>query len=128
MGRDPDRVTRWIRRVARILSVVIIGFTLFMLIGHIVVPEPTVADYPPVENLLPVVMCVSVLGLGLAWRWEGLGGAINVGFFVVHLVMYWAIRQRFFPLGGLLVFSPVPITGVLFLVCWWRSRPSQDGP
>jgi hypothetical protein len=97
-----------------------------MLIGHIVGDEPTEADYPPIENLLPVIMCLSVLGLGIAWRWEGLGGAISLVFFLVHLAVYWAIRQRFFPLSVLLIFSPVPITGILFLVYWWRSRVSQN--
>jgi hypothetical protein len=121
-----DRSMKWIRRIARILSALILVITLIMLIGHIVVPEPTEADYPPVENLLPLIMCLSVLGLGIAWRWEGLGGAVSIVFFLVHLVVYWVIRQRFFPLRALLIFSPVPITGVLFLVYWWRSRVSQN--
>jgi hypothetical protein len=108
--------------IARISSVVILGITLLMVIGHLVVPEPIEADYPPIENLLPVIMCLSVLGLGIAWRWEGLGGAISVGFFLAHLAMYWAIRQRFFPFRALVIFSPVPITGILFLICWWRSK------
>ena len=116
-----DPTIKWIRRIARTSSVLILGVALVMLIGHLVVPEPTETDYPPIENLLPVIMFLSVLGLGIAWRWEGLGGAISVGVFVVHLVLYWAIRQRFFPLGALAVLSPILITGILFLVCWWWS-------
>jgi hypothetical protein len=121
-----DLTVKWIRRIARTLSVIILGIALVLIIGHIVVPEPTEADYPPIENLLPVIMFLSVLGLGISWRWEGLGGAISVGFFVVHLALYWAIRKRFFPLRVLVVLSPVLLTGILFLVCWWRSRGSQN--
>jgi len=104
---------------------VIIGFTLVMVIGHAVTPDPYATDYPPIENLLPLVMCLSVLGLGLAWRWEGLGGAISVAFFLANLGLYWAIRGKFFPLRGLPILSPVLITGILFLVCWWRTRSSS---
>jgi hypothetical protein len=120
-----DRTTKWMRWIARIWSMVIIGFTLVMVIAHVVIPDPHATDYPPIENLLPLAMCLSVAGLGLAWRWEGLGGAISVGFFLANLGLYWAIRGKFFPLRGLPVLSPVLITGTLFLVCWWRTRSSS---
>lgn len=126
-GDGADRTTKWIRWIARIWSIVIIGITLVMIIAHAVMPEPNATDYPPIENLLPLAMCLSVLGLGLAWRWEGLGGAISVGFFLANLGLYWAIRQKFFPLRALAVLSPVLITGMLFLVCWWRTR-SRSSP
>jgi hypothetical protein len=124
-AKSTDRPVKWMRRIARALSVVIIAITLFIAVGHLVAPEPVEADYPPVENLLPLVMVLSVLGLGLAWRWEGLGAAITLGFFGLHLILYWAIRGRFFPLQMLPIFSPVVITGLLFLACWWRSRAAQ---
>jgi len=128
-GKGADRATKWIRWIARILSIVIIGFTLLMVIAHVVIPDPHATDYPSIENLLPIAMCLSVLGLGVAWRWEGLGGAISVGFFLANLGLYWTVRQKFFPLRALAVLSPVLITGMLFLVCWWRarSRASQNG-
>ena len=117
-----ERVTRWIRRIARIWSLVVIGITLVVLIAHVVVPEPEAMDYPPSENLLPLAMCLSVAGLGVAWRWEGLGGTINVGFFLTNVGLYWLLRGRFFPLRGIAVLSPAVVPGVLFLVCWWRTR------
>jgi hypothetical protein len=128
-GKGADRATEWIRWIARIWSIMIIGITLVIIIAHVIMPEPNATDYPPIENLLPLAMCLSVLGLGVAWRWEGLGGAISVGFFLANLGLYWAIRQKFFPLRALAVLSPVLITGMLFLVCWWRtrSRVSQNG-
>ena len=117
-----DVRTRRVRLVARIWSIIIIGITLVMAVAHIVVPEPMAEDYPPIENLLPVVMVLSVLGLAIAWRWEPVGGAINVGLFVADLGLYWIIRKKFFPLRALPMFSAVVVPGVLFLVCWWRTR------
>jgi len=79
-----------------------------------------VEDYPPIENLIPITLGLSVLGLGIAWRWEGLGGAITIVFQLATLaVHHWLLSPRPYP-------YPLTITiatpGILFLVCWWRSR------
>jgi len=117
-----DVATKWLRRVARIWSVLVIAFTLFMAVAHIVGPEPHTVDYPPIENLLPVVMVLSVLGLAIAWRREALGGALNVGLFLVHMGLYWIIRGKPFPLRAMPLLSAPVVPGVLFLICWWRTR------
>jgi len=124
-GNSPNQTSKWVRWIARAWSVVVIGVTAFMIIAHAVIPEPGEADYPPIENLLPVLMCVSVAGLGVAWRWEGLGGAINVVFFLANLGLYWAIRGYFMPLRAVAVLSLALAPGILFLLCWWRTRPKQ---
>ena len=119
---SPDVITRRLRRVARIWSIVVIGITLVMAVAHIVVPESEATDYPPIEKLLPVVMFLSVVGLAIAWRWEGVGGAINVGLFVANLGLYWLIRGKFLPLRAFPVFLAEVIPGALFLTCWWRTK------
>ena len=119
----PDVVTVWIRRVARILAIIVIAFTLFMCVAHVVGPdEHAVDDYPPIENLLPALMSVSVFSLALAWRWERLAGILNIGFFVVTLLLDWVIRGSFLPLGAVPTLVLAIVRGVLFLVCWWRAR------
>ena len=123
-----DVTTKWLRRVARIWSIVVIAFTLFITVAHVAVPEPHATDYPPIENLLPVVMLLSVLGLAIAWRREGIGGTINVGMFLLHMGLYWIIRGKPFPLRAVPTLSMVVVPGVLFLVCWWRSRPNTSTP
>lgn len=120
-GDSTDRTTKWMRRVARVWSILIIGITLVMIVGHAVLPEPGATDYPPIENLLPLLMCLSVIGLGVAWRWEGLGGAINVGFFLANLGMHWAIR-KFLPLRAVAILSLAVVPGILFLAYRWRTR------
>jgi hypothetical protein len=116
-----------LRWIARIWSIVIILFTLIMLIGYAVnwvqtgTADPyAIEDYPPIENLIPLTLVLSVLGLGIAWRWEGLGGAINIGFFLANLAIgLWIISPRPYPY---IIAIALPTPGILFLVCWWISR------
>jgi hypothetical protein len=128
-----DRATKRIRRVARIWSLVIIIYSLLMLTGYAwnwvttgKADPYAVEGYPPSENLLPLAMGLSVAGLGIAWRWEALGGAINIGFFLVNLGLYWLLRGRFLPLGVVAILSLAIIPGILFLVCWWRSKSRNN--
>ena len=121
---------KYLRVIARIWSVVIIGIALLFLVGYAWSWVTTgkadpyaVEDYPPVENLIPITLGLSVLGLGIAWRWEGLGGAITI---VSHLatlaVHYGLLSPRPYP-------YPVTIAlatpGILFLVLWRRSRSAE---
>jgi hypothetical protein len=86
-----------------------------------------IEDYPLIENLPPLFGLLSVLGLGVAWRWEGLGGAITVVFNLAALpvlLIHWPITQDFprylvAPYGTWMI---IAIPGILFLMCWWRSK------
>jgi hypothetical protein len=89
-----------------------------------------VEGYPPIENLPPLLMFVAALGSGIAWRWEGLGGAITVVSQLVSLpvlLVHWPITDGFprylvAPYGTWMV---VALPGVLFLMYWWRSRERE---
>jgi len=96
-----DRATKWIRWIARIWGTLIVAFTLLMLIGY-------------------------------AWNWvttgkEGLGGAITVVFNLAALpvlLIHWPITHDFprylvAPYGTWMI---IAIPGILFLMCWWRSK------
>jgi len=122
-----NRATKQIRWIARIWSIAIIAFTLIMVIGYAwnwvttgkADPYAT-ENYPPIENLIPITLGLSVLGLGIARRWEGLGGTVTIIFQLATLaVHHWLLSPRPYP-------YPLTITiitpGILFLVCWWRSR------
>jgi hypothetical protein len=111
-----------IRQLARVFSAIIILLTILIAVGHIFGDEPVVEDYPPIENLMPIILGLSVAGLGIAWRWEGIGSALSIIFFLAHLGLFQAVRGEFFPLGILAVFMPIPITAFLFLWCWLRSH------
>jgi hypothetical protein len=128
-----DRVTIWIRRIARIWSSPIIISSLIMLTGYAwnwvtngKADPYAVEGYPLVEALPPILMFLSVLGLGIAWRWEGLGGAIALVFQIsalLFLLIQRPITENFYRSAiPYLMLMVVAIPGVLFLVYWWRSR------
>jgi len=133
-GNDSrNRVTKWIRWIARIWSFPIIVYALLMFIGFawnwatIGVADPhAVEDYPPTEALAPIFMFLSVLGLGIAWRWERLGGTITILFQLAALpllLIHSPITHDFPRLAVPYLLSLIIATpGILFLVCWWRSR------
>ncbi len=131
------RATKWMRWIARIWGTLIVAITLFMVAGYawnwVTTGEAdpyAVEDYPPIENLVPLLSLLSVLGLGLAWRWEGLGGAIAIVFSLAVLpvlLIHWPIAQDFprylvAPYGTWAIIS---IPGMLHLICWWRSKRSS---
>ncbi|MFN2183055.1 MAG: hypothetical protein ACK2UU_03645 [Anaerolineae bacterium] len=129
-----DRTTRWMRWIARIWAAVIIAIVLVVVVGRIASSmisgeaDPyAVEDYPPIENLPPIFALLSALGLGIAWRWEGLGGAIAVGFSLAALpvlLIHWPIAHDFprYLMAPYGVWMIGAIPGILFLICWWRSK------
>lgn len=133
-----DRATKWIRWIARIWGALLVAVALLILIGYAwswmttgVADPHAVEDYPPIENLPPLFALLSVLGLGIAWRWEGLGGAITVLFSLATLpvlLVHWPIARDFprylvAPYG---TWTIITIPGILFLVCWWRTKRLEE--
>jgi hypothetical protein len=85
-----------------------------------------VEDCPAMEALPPILLFLSVLGLGIAWRWERLGGVMSVVFVLATFLILLVQRSngQDFPRGAIpyLVTLIVAVPGVLFLVSWWRSE------
>jgi hypothetical protein len=128
-----DRGTKWIRWIARIWSFPIIVIALLVLAGYAwswvttgVADPHAVEDYPWTEVLPPIGMFLSILGLGIAWRWERLGGTIAIVFqlAVILLLLVQTPITQDFPRSAIpyLLSIIVTIPGVLFLVCWRRSK------
>jgi len=127
-----DKTTKWIGWIARIWSVPIIAYALMMFAGYTVswittgkADPHAVKDYPFIENLPPVFMFLAILGLGIAWRWEKLGGIINIVFCLATLpilLIHWPIAQdpRFAVPYVLLMIIVFP--GILFLAHWYQVQ------
>ena len=133
-GRDSrDRLTKWMRWIARIWSVPIIVFALIFLAGTAwnlattgVADPHAVEGYPWTENLPPIFLLLSILGLGIAWRWERLGAIIALVFQLAVMVtlLFQTPIARDFPRTAMpyLLWIIVTIPGVLFFAAWWRSK------
>ena len=73
---------------------------------------------------MPLSIFLAILCLGLAWRWELLGGVLAIIFCVINLLLYAATgRDRFFSV--LLITLPVLIPGILYLICSLGSKPGD---
>jgi hypothetical protein len=113
------RIITIIRWIARIWTIPIFVFAL----GEILIPDPYAVQPVPLADWISLgFLGVSILGLLLAWRWEGLGGAIAIAGFVGHVVAFGITRGYwwFGALGSLAFILVLP--GILFLVCWALSR------
>ncbi|WP_069650096.1 DUF7670 domain-containing protein [Caloranaerobacter ferrireducens] len=128
------QVINQIRKIARIWSLLLIVFVLLILGSYAwnwittgKADPHAVEDYPPIENLPPLLEFLGVLGLAIAWRWEGLGGIIAVISCLAVLPMlliHWPIIHNFpryliAPYGTWLI---IMIPGILFLICWRQSK------
>ena len=88
-----------------------------------------VGDYPATEALAPIFMLLSVVGLGVAWRRERLGGTIAVVFQIatISALLIHSLIAEYFPRSAFpyLLSMIVAVPGILFLLCWRRSRKSS---
>ncbi|MFP3895401.1 MAG: hypothetical protein ACLFV5_00985 [Anaerolineales bacterium] len=124
-----DIISPVIRWVARVWSIVSLGFVLLIVGGELASPTGS----PPIAArdllgmaLFPVGVCV---GLVVAWWHEGLGGTITVSSLLAFYVLLWGFDGHF-PRGP--YFALVAAPGVLFLLLWSialvrsQSRPAHD--
>ena len=129
----PNKTMRWIRWVARIWSVPIILYTLIMLIGYgwswvtTGVADPYAVEDVSFFEMLPLIfMIIGVVGLGIAWRWEGSGGLITIisGLITVLLLTIQGSLSGDFArlMIPSLMSLVVAIPGVLFLVCYYKAK------
>lgn len=114
-----------LRKITRIWSVVMIILGVLIFIAEIFETRSMALDpYPWWENLMPASMFLAILCLGVAWRWEALGGAMAIGLCLFTLILYLATgRDQVFAV--LLITLPVLVPGLLFLLCAWRTRAVQ---
>jgi hypothetical protein len=116
-----------IRWVARIWSLLLLAIALILVGRNIFAPAPEATQFAEGDNLIPVSLLISVLGLLIAWRWEGLGAAINLGFFFANYLINWIYHHDILNFGLVFALSPVILPGILFLVAWLRVRKERGG-
>jgi hypothetical protein len=106
-------IGRWTARIAGTLM------ALFFLAFFVGEGFPNIFRLPWRESLSVLTISAVVAGLLLAWKWEGLGGALVLA--AVGLMPLIGMTRG---IGFFLV--PAAI-GLLHLVCWWRLRSAGVG-
>jgi hypothetical protein len=108
-------IVKIIRWIARVLSALVILIMLTFFVGDVLVP-PSSASVPlSTADIAQLVLAATeLIGLALAWKWEVVGGSITLVAFIIKAIIN--PRTVFFPL------LMIPITAILFLLCWGLGR------
>jgi hypothetical protein len=99
--------------VARILSILFIGFILLLLIGEVLFPHAEAVFQ--VRDIIAMIFFPTgvVVGLILAWRKELLGGSVAVGSLAAFYMTLFLFDGRF-PRGPFFLLLASP--GILFVL------------
>ena len=112
MDRGADNI-RW---AARVSGLSVVG--LFLLILFLAFTNEDGVQAQAVPKI--ILLAIAIAGVGLAWRWERVGGAILVASAVALGLSMYQSYPILGPVGLLLVvliYTPLPlISGVLFLL------------
>lgn len=109
------KIIKWVRLIARIWGTLVLVVILFYTVGGI---PYIIENLNPREYLNPITLFLSVIGLAIAWRREGLGGMISIIFILANIIFSrWLLSVQDPPFGQLLLFA---IPGFLYILYWWR--------
>ncbi len=117
-----DKITHNLRGVARVWTILVWILALVLILGTLFRPPSSEQAYAPIDNLIPALLIVSLIGLLVAWRWEGWGTLINIGAYLAIVPVYGLIHQEWIHPSVIVAFSPVILPGVFYAAAWWRSR------
>ncbi|MCK5103502.1 MAG: hypothetical protein KAQ79_02560 [Cyclobacteriaceae bacterium] len=124
--KNLKRIATIIRLIARIWGSLILLFLLFFVGGHVFValfgPEGSSdGGFNSTGEMLTFYFFFPVgtmIGLAIAWKWEGLGGLITVGAIIGLFIMRPDLILHPFFIG-------MGIIGLLFIVYWVLTRGRQ---
>jgi hypothetical protein len=115
-----------IRGVARIWSILVWLLALILVVGTRNTPSATSLVNAPLDILIPLSLMISLIGLGIAWRWEGWGVLINFVFYLAILPIYWLLHQEWIHISIMVGLSPVILPGVLFAISCILSKKGNS--
>ena len=115
-----------IRGVARIWSILVWLLALILVVGTRNLPSGSSLDNTPYDILIPISLLISLIGLGIAWRWEGRGVLINLAFYFAITPIYWLLHREWIHISIMVGLSPVILPGILFAVSWILSKKADS--
>ena len=106
-------ILRWAART--------IGIGLLVLIAAFAIGEgvPNPLRGSLRENMLTIGLLTMIVGQIVAWKWEGIGSLFILGGFALFATVNHEV-----PLN--IVFGPWLVTGLLYLLCWWKRPKSRE--
>jgi len=119
--KNKKQITQIIRWFARILGSLSLAFLLFMVGAHVLATitgeGETIGKFNSVSEMISFAFFpVSIIiGLGIAWKWEGLGGFITIaGIIGFHLIRPDLIFD--------LIINGLAAPGLLFIIYWFLVK------
>ena len=122
------QIAQRIRSVARVWSIIVFILALILVIGTRNASSTSNLVNDPLDILVPVSLFISLIGLGIAFRWEGWGVLINFSFYLAVLPLYWLLHGEWIDISIMVGLSPVILPGVLFAVAWYLSKKAGHQP
>lgn len=106
--------------MARIWGTLIIAFIMVFLIAHILENKPIGKGLSNAKELVSFICfpLLTIIGLALAYRWEGRGGLITSLALTSAILVNNLFDLKFI----LLIFPP----GILYLTYWYLSRKEKQ--
>ena len=128
MSADSSKITliaKNLRNVARVWSVLVWLLAVILVIGTLKGSSSNDLGNAPQDMLIPFSLAISLIGLGVAWRWEGWGVLINLAFYLAVLPLYWLLHREWIHFSIMVGLSPVVLPGVLFAAAWALSKKAK---
>ena len=69
---------------------------------------------------MTIFLFLTFVGLNMAWKWEGAGGALALGSIIVFTIL--GLQSEGKPGGTIMVCAMYALPALLFLFCWWQTR------
>jgi hypothetical protein len=119
--KDKKRLVTALRLVAKIWSILSIGFLLFAIIGEAVFPATESSQF---ANLVEIIAMIFfpfgvMVGMAMAWKWEKIGGIVTIISLLVFYILILIPRSAFRGIPfSLFIAGP----GFLFLACSLISK------
>lgn len=112
-----QKVLKAVLMIARIIGTSIFAFILFFLLAHLFGEDESGEGF---RNAGEVIMFIffpvsTFVGLGLALKWEGIGGLITT----IGMIGLFIMRPEL--LFNLYMTVPI-VPGMLYLFYWWARR------
>ena len=114
--KNQKKIADIIRWVARIWGTSILVFVLFFLFADLFGTEKGGGIRDLKEAIVAITGIIAIIGLGIALKWEGLGGLLTISGLTGLFTVRFDLSSNPYIIGGI---AP---PGILYLVYWYLTK------